>query len=162
MEQIQWLRKHTSTWPDTVVSEFSIPLEESRRAGLPQGLAGMSPSFWTITPLYSPVYLYFKVDAPDGFPQRHEILSHGYLRDYGLEIIPGGLEAVGSPMMDTLDEFRRSWNSSNTIPAFIVTDIEQVLGEKKPYILPCMLDGIKKLQGRVITWNRFASSVSIT
>jgi hypothetical protein len=41
-------------------------------------------------------------------------------------------------------------------------DIEQVLREKKSCILRCMLDGIKKLQGRVVTWNRFASSVSIT
>jgi hypothetical protein len=41
-------------------------------------------------------------------------------------------------------------------------DIEQVLREKKSFTLRCMLDGIKKLQGRVGTWNRFASSVSIT
>jgi hypothetical protein len=43
-----------------------------------------------------------------------------------------------------------------------VTDIEQVLREKKPFILRCMLDGIKKLQGRMVTWNRCALSVSIT
>jgi hypothetical protein len=43
-----------------------------------------------------------------------------------------------------------------------MTDIEQVLREKKRFILPCRLDGIKKLQGRVVTWNRFALSVSIT
>jgi len=42
------------------------------------------------------------------------------------------------------------------------TDIEQVLREKKSFTLRCMLDGIKELQGRVVTWNRFASSVSIT
>jgi hypothetical protein len=42
------------------------------------------------------------------------------------------------------------------------SDIEQVLNEQKSFILRCMLDGIKKLQGRVVTWNRFASSVSIT
>jgi hypothetical protein len=42
------------------------------------------------------------------------------------------------------------------------TDIEQVLREKKPFILRCMLDGIKKLQGRMVTWNRCALSVSIT
>ena len=41
-------------------------------------------------------------------------------------------------------------------------DIEQVLREKKSFTLRCMLDGIKELQGRVVTWNRFASSVSIT
>ena len=41
-------------------------------------------------------------------------------------------------------------------------DIEQVLREKKSFTLRCMLDGIKTLQGRVVTWNRFASSVSIT
>jgi hypothetical protein len=40
--------------------------------------------------------------------------------------------------------------------------IEQVLREKKPVILRCMLDGMKKLQRRAITWNRCASSVSIT
>ncbi len=43
-----------------------------------------------------------------------------------------------------------------------LTDIEQVLRETKSLILRCRLDGIKKLQGRVVTWNRFASSVSIT
>jgi hypothetical protein len=42
------------------------------------------------------------------------------------------------------------------------TDIEQVLREKKPFILRCMLDGIKQLQGRMVTWNRCALSVSIT
>jgi hypothetical protein len=43
----------------------------------------------------------------------------------------------------------------------IIADIEQVLREKKSFTLRCMLDGIKELQGRVVTWNRFASSVSI-
>jgi hypothetical protein len=42
------------------------------------------------------------------------------------------------------------------------TDIEQVLREKKSFALRCMLTGIKTLQGRGVTWNRFASSVSIT
>jgi hypothetical protein len=37
-----------------------------------------------------------------------------------------------------------------------------VLREKKPFILCCMLDGIKQLQGRMVTWNRCALSVSIT
>jgi hypothetical protein len=46
---------------------------------------------------------------------------------------------------------------SNLIP-----DIEQELREKKSFTLRCMLDGIKELQGRVVTWNKFASSVSIT
>jgi hypothetical protein len=41
-------------------------------------------------------------------------------------------------------------------------DIEQVLREKKPFILRCMLDGIKKRQGRMVIWNRFTLSVSIT
>jgi hypothetical protein len=126
-EQIDRLRQYHPTWPNTAVSEFSIPLEESRRAGVPQGAAGMLPRWWTITPLYSPVYLYFMVDIQDGRPQRHEILSHGYLKDYGLDIIPGGLEAVGSPTMDTLDQFRRLWNSSNTIQAFIVTEFSKVM-----------------------------------
>jgi hypothetical protein len=44
----------------------------------------------------------------------------------------------------------------------ILTDIEQVLREKKSFTLRCMLDGIKELQGRVAPWNRFASNVSIT
>jgi hypothetical protein len=42
------------------------------------------------------------------------------------------------------------------------TDIEQVLREKKSFTLRCILDGIQELQGRVATWNRCASSVSIT
>jgi hypothetical protein len=41
-------------------------------------------------------------------------------------------------------------------------DIEQVLREKKPFILRRKLDGIKKLPGRIIKWNRCALSVSIT
>jgi hypothetical protein len=41
-------------------------------------------------------------------------------------------------------------------------DIEQVLREKKSFILRCKLDSIKKLQGRIIKWNRCALSVSIT
>jgi hypothetical protein len=41
-------------------------------------------------------------------------------------------------------------------------DIEQVLIEKKPFILRCMLDCIKKRQGRIVIWNRFTLSVSIT
>jgi hypothetical protein len=44
----------------------------------------------------------------------------------------------------------------------LLTDIEQVRREKKAFTLRCILDGIKKLQGRVVAWNRFASSVSIT
>ena len=43
-----------------------------------------------------------------------------------------------------------------------MADIEQVLIEKKPFILRCMLDGIKKRQGRMVIWNRFTLSVSIT
>jgi hypothetical protein len=42
------------------------------------------------------------------------------------------------------------------------TDIEQVLSEQKPFILHCMLDGIQRLQRRIVQWNKFASSVSIT
>jgi hypothetical protein len=53
-------------------------------------------------------------------------------------------------------------HSSLMVKNKLITDIEQVLREKKPVILHCMLDGLKKLQGRVVTWNRFASSVSIT
>jgi hypothetical protein len=48
--------------------------------------------------------------------------------------------------------------SVNSYPA----DIEQVLREKKSFTLRGMLDGIKELQGRVVPWNRFASSVSTT
>jgi hypothetical protein len=44
----------------------------------------------------------------------------------------------------------------------VKADIEQVPREKKPFILRCMLDGIKKLQGRMVKWNRCALSVSIT
>jgi hypothetical protein len=39
---------------------------------------------------------------------------------------------------------------------------QQLLREKKPFILHGMLDGIKKLQGRGVQWPRFASNVSIT
>jgi hypothetical protein len=44
----------------------------------------------------------------------------------------------------------------------VITDIEQVLSEQKPFILHCMLDGIQRLQRRIVPWNKFASSVSIT
>jgi hypothetical protein len=125
-EQIHHIRQYYPTWPDTAVSEFFIPLEESMRARLPQGAAGTRPTFWAITPLYSPIYLYFTVDVPDG-PNRHEILSHGYLRDYGLEIIPGGLEAVGPLEMNTLEQFRRFWDYSNRVQAFIITEFSKVI-----------------------------------
>jgi hypothetical protein len=49
-----------------------------------------------------------------------------------------------------------------TLEDLLKPDIEQVLREKKPFILRCMLDGIKKLQGRMVTWNKCALSVSIT
>jgi hypothetical protein len=61
-----------------------------------------------------------------------------------------------------------SWrNSPKSVKEFsyflsVLTDIEQELREKKSFTLRCMLDGIKELQGRVVTWNKFASSVSIT
>jgi hypothetical protein len=45
---------------------------------------------------------------------------------------------------------------------FHKTDIAQVLREKTSFLLRCRLDGIKKLQGRVVTGNRCASRVSIT
>jgi hypothetical protein len=52
-------------------------------------------------------------------------------------------------------------SNNMNIPAGLA-DIEQVLREKKPFILRCMLDGIKKRQGRMVIWNRFTLSVSIT
>ena len=51
-----------------------------------------------------------------------------------------------------------SINGENMFP---LTDIEQVLREKKSFTLRCMLDCIKELQGRAATGNRCASSVSI-
>ena len=41
-------------------------------------------------------------------------------------------------------------------------DIEQGSERKKPFILRRKLDGIKKLPGRIIKWNRCALSVSST
>jgi hypothetical protein len=38
-------------------------------------------------------------------------------------------------------------------------DIEQLLREKKPFILPCMRDSIKKLQGRGVQWGVNPTSV---
>jgi hypothetical protein len=55
--------------------------------------------------------------------------------------------------------WKQLWNRVQSISR---ADIEQVLREKKPFILRCMLDGIKKLQGRMGKWNRCALSVSIT
>ena len=55
-----------------------------------------------------------------------------------------------------------SFPRQDRILGFLKADIEQVLREKKPFILRCMLDGIKKLQGRIVKWNRCALSVSIT
>ena len=61
------------------------------------------------------------------------------------------LQAV-RPIGETRNKLKKNYRA----------DIEQVLREKKPFILRCMLDGIKKLQRRAIRWNRCASSVSIT
>jgi hypothetical protein len=42
-----------------------------------------------------------------------------------------------------------------------VTDIEQVLKEKKPFILHCMPSDLKVLQGRSPAWNQCALNASI-
>jgi hypothetical protein len=41
------------------------------------------------------------------------------------------------------------------------TDIEQVLKEKKPFILHCMPSDLKVMQGRSPAWNRCALNASI-
>jgi hypothetical protein len=53
-------------------------------------------------------------------------------------------------------------NRSAKFEIFSLTDIEQVLREKNPFIIRCLLDGIKKLQGRMGKWTRCVLSVSIT
>jgi len=65
---------------------------------------------------------------------------------------------VSAQIVITFHNYRPSIRAKNNDPA----DIEQLFRERKPFILPCMLDGIEKLQGRVVKWNRFALSVSIT
>jgi hypothetical protein len=45
--------------------------------------------------------------------------------------------------------------------AWFYTDIEQVLKEKKSFILRCMPSDLKVMQGRSPTWNRCALNVSI-
>jgi hypothetical protein len=107
-------------------SELSIPIEELKQVELPQSAANWRNKVWTLWPLYSPIYLYTSVDVADG-PRRQEILSHGSLKDSNLEIIPGGNAIVGSPLMDTLDGFRRFWDASHTVHAFIVTDFSRVI-----------------------------------
>ena len=56
------------------------------------------------------------------------------------------------------------WNGhdrcSRSLGVYPVADIEQVLREKKPFTLRCMLDGIKELPGRGVKWHRVASNVS--
>jgi hypothetical protein len=41
------------------------------------------------------------------------------------------------------------------------TDIEQVLKEKKPFILHCMSSDLKAMQGRSPAWNRCVLNASI-
>ena len=41
------------------------------------------------------------------------------------------------------------------------SDIEQVLKEKKPFILHCMPSDLKVMQGRSPVWNRCALNASI-
>jgi hypothetical protein len=43
----------------------------------------------------------------------------------------------------------------------LITDIEQVLKEKKPFILHCMPSDLKVLQGRSPAWNQCALNASI-
>jgi hypothetical protein len=43
----------------------------------------------------------------------------------------------------------------------LVPDIEQVLKEKKPFILHCMPSDLKVMQGRSPAWNRCALNASI-
>jgi hypothetical protein len=42
-----------------------------------------------------------------------------------------------------------------------MSDIEQVLKEKKPFILHCMPSDLKVLQGRSPVWNQCALNASI-
>jgi hypothetical protein len=42
-----------------------------------------------------------------------------------------------------------------------LTDIEQVLKEKKPFILHCMPSDLKVLQGRSPAWNQCALNASV-
>jgi hypothetical protein len=70
----------------------------------------------------------------------------------------GKLRQLASYSDQDMKAFIRS-NLQNTLS---LTDIEQVLREKKLFILRCMLGDIKKLQGRIVKWNKCALSVSIT
>ena len=85
-------------------------------------------------------------------------------RAYRVLLLPL-LELLFQQARGFLTDRRCSLHTCNLKPMpelLINTDIEQVLREKKSSTLRCMLDGIKELQGRVDTWNKFASSVSIT
>jgi hypothetical protein len=83
------------------------------------------------------------------------------------------VDSLPESLAGHLVSYQRSGRVGNSIPervkrvkallkSFSLTDIEQVLREKKPFILRRKLDGIKKLPGRIIKWNRCALSVSIT
>jgi hypothetical protein len=89
--------------------------------------------------------------------QSHSTLLH----DAPLAIRHGRGERV--PSVNRRDRNSARGYEKRQVRCFLhgEADIEQVLREKKSFTLRCMLDGIKELQGRVVTWNRFASSVSI-
>jgi hypothetical protein len=114
-EQITWLKEQGLAWPHTVRSEIYILPAELKRENLPDSDQG-----WEIRPLYSPIYFYVSVDG------RHEILGHGFLRDYGVEIISGGYDLVGNPLLNTLEDFRHFWDRANSAIAVIVTELSQV------------------------------------
>lgn len=118
-EQIKWLQDQGLGWPEKIPGELYFPPEELTRENLPQRDNG-----WLARPSYIPIYLYLSVNLPSG--SRHEILGRGWPREDETEFLPGGLDAVGNPQLDTIEEFRQFWNASDEVVAFVVKDISEV------------------------------------
>src|SRR6266511_633645 len=130
LEQITWLQKQKLAWPDTIPSQIYILPEESKLKGLP-----WVNSVLILTPLYSPMYFHISVKRQANTASyREEILDSASLRDGAFNISPGGYDertpgddAVGSPLLNTLEDFRHFWNAADNVMAFVVAELSEVV-----------------------------------
>ncbi len=130
LEQITWLQKQKLAWPDTIPSQIYILPEESKLKGLP-----WVNSVLILTPLYSPMYFHLSVKRQaHTASSREEILGSASLRDGAFNISPGGYDertpgddAVGSPLLNTLEDFRHFWNAADNVMAFVVAELSEVV-----------------------------------
>lgn len=70
------------------------------------------------------MYLYLDIPFPTF---RHEILAHVDLWDHGPAIQPRGLDAVGPPQLNTLDDFRHFWDAAVRAQVIVINEFSEFL-----------------------------------